>query len=78
MSLTSVQMLGRMRRAGEKVSSTVGSSTVAGFILADVPHELRLQTLCAHFSADVQCAFFPRDFLVPRTKVEHRVIELGE
>lgn len=34
-------------------------------ILADIPHELGLQTLCAHFPAGVQRPFSFRDPFVP-------------
>src|SRR6185437_9484229 len=45
-------------------------------VLPHVPHELRLQSLRTEFAAHVQCAFAVGNLLVPRTQIQHRLIEI--
>jgi hypothetical protein len=41
-------------------------------VLPHVAHELRLQLLCAPFSANMQCSLAHRQFLVPGRQMDHR------
>jgi len=43
-----------------------------------ISHELRLQTLGAQLTADVEGAFTRGNLVIPRTKVEHGPVEFEE
>src|SRR5205823_9749596 len=52
-------------------------SQTPDLILANVAHELRLQTLRTKFSANMQRAFADRNLFVPRGDVQHRLVEVN-